>query len=197
MSMMVDAVFAILISMSVISWAIIMWKIMIFYKERKAISDFSKPNGAKSSAANTTGRYAVNAITRKAYEIQSTIPAKDINEYRDMMSMHLFHVLDEIKGSMDKGLPILASIGSTAAFVGLFGTVWGIHETLVGISGINGINLQLITKPMGEALMATAAGIAVAVPAIIAYNAFSRSSHSMAHSLRNIIEYMVAYTRAA
>jgi biopolymer transport protein ExbB len=67
---------------------------------------------------------------------------------------------------------VLASIGATAPFVGLFGTVWGIYHALIGLVGAGSLSLDQVSGPVGEALIMTAAGIAVAVPAVLAYNLF-------------------------
>jgi biopolymer transport protein ExbB len=69
---------------------------------------------------------------------------------------------------------VLASIGSTAPFVGLFGTVWGIYHALAGISAGGGLSIDRVSGPVGEALIMTAAGLAVAIPAVLAYNVFGK-----------------------
>ncbi len=78
--------------------------------------------------------------------------------------------------SLESGLTTLASIGSTAPFVGLFGTVWGIYHALVGISASGAATLDHVAGPVGEALIMTAAGLFVAIPAVLAYNAFNRAN---------------------
>lgn len=76
----------------------------------------------------------------------------------------------------ERGLTLLASIGATAPFVGLFGTVWGIHSALVAIGLTGRGSLDQVAGPVGEALIMTAAGLAVAIPAVLAYNAFARGN---------------------
>lgn len=75
---------------------------------------------------------------------------------------------------LESGLTWLATVGSIAPFVGLFGTVWGIYHALVGIGAAGQITLAAVSGPIGEALVATAAGLAAAIPAVVAYNAFTR-----------------------
>ena len=75
---------------------------------------------------------------------------------------------------LESGLTWLATVGSVAPFVGLFGTVWGIYHALVGIGAAGQITLAAVSGPIGEALVATAAGLAAAIPAVVAYNAFTR-----------------------
>lgn len=77
---------------------------------------------------------------------------------------------------IEQGLTFLASLGSTAPFIGLFGTVWGIYHALVGLSGSSQVVLDKVAGPVGEALIMTAAGLFVAIPAVLAYNAFTRAN---------------------
>jgi biopolymer transport protein ExbB len=92
------------------------------------------------------------------------------------------------------GQVVLASVGSTAPFVGLFGTVWGIYHALLGIAAAGTISIEKVSGPIGEALVMTAAGIAVAVPAVLAYNAFGHrvaaceaELEGFAHDLRALM----------
>lgn len=82
--------------------------------------------------------------------------------------------IDEEAGRLERGLSILASIGSTAPFVGLFGTVWGIYHALIAISLSGQGTLDKVAGPVGEALIMTAIGLAVAIPAVLGYNALIR-----------------------
>jgi biopolymer transport protein ExbB len=82
----------------------------------------------------------------------------------------------ESQAKIESGLTFLASVGSTAPFIGLFGTVWGIYHALVGLSGATQVVLDKVAGPVGEALIMTAAGLFVAIPAVLAYNAFTRGN---------------------
>lgn len=82
----------------------------------------------------------------------------------------------ESQARIESGLTFLASVGSTAPFIGLFGTVWGIYHALAGLSGATQVVLDKVAGPVGEALIMTAAGLFVAIPAVLAYNAFTRSN---------------------
>jgi biopolymer transport protein ExbB len=86
---------------------------------------------------------------------------------------------------LDSGLMLLASVGSTAPFVGLFGTVWGIMLALEGITASGSAALDVVAGPIGEALIATAVGIATAVPAVLAYNHGLRRSRRLGIELEN------------
>ncbi len=93
---------------------------------------------------------------------------------QDLLERCLRQQLQKERSSMESGLALLASVGSTAPFVGLFGTVWGIKNALHDISKAASASLDVVAGPIGEALIATAAGIAVAIPAVLAYNYFVR-----------------------
>src|SRR6185503_11886112 len=94
----------------------------------------------------------------------------------EFLTRAMRRVIDEDTARLESGLTVLASVGSTAPFVGLFGTVWGVYHALVNI-GISGQGtLDKVAGPVGEALIMTALGLAVAIPAVLAYNAFVRSN---------------------
>ena len=85
--------------------------------------------------------------------------------------------------TLESGLAVLASVGSTAPFVGLFGTVWGIMSAMKDISRIGNASIDVVAGPIGEALVATGIGIAVAIPAVLAFNYFVRRVKSVAADL--------------
>ncbi len=94
----------------------------------------------------------------------------------EFLTRSIRRVIDEETAKLESGLTVLASVGSTAPFVGLFGTVWGVYHALVGI-GLSGQGtLDRVAGPVGEALIMTALGLAVAIPAVLAYNGFVRSN---------------------
>jgi biopolymer transport protein ExbB len=84
--------------------------------------------------------------------------------------------INAAQSRLETGLSLLASVGSTAPFVGLFGTVWGIYHALIGISASGQATIDKVAGPVGEALIMTALGIAVAVPAVLGYNALTRGN---------------------
>ena len=94
---------------------------------------------------------------------------------------------------MDAGLSVLASVGATAPFVGLFGTVWGIYHALIGIGFTGQATIDKVAGPVGEALIMTAFGIAVAVPAVLAYNFLLRAHRLIAAELDGFAHDLHAY----
>jgi biopolymer transport protein ExbB len=93
---------------------------------------------------------------------------------RDFLTRSMRRVIDEETARLESGLTVLASVGSTAPFVGLFGTVWGVYHALVSVGMSGQGTLERVAGPVGEALIMTALGLAVAIPAVLAYNAFVR-----------------------
>jgi biopolymer transport protein ExbB len=94
----------------------------------------------------------------------------------DFITRSMRRVIDEETAVLEWGFTVLASIGSTAPFIGLFGTVWSVYHALVGIGASGAGTLDKIAGPVGEALIMTGAGLAVAIPAVLAYNGFARSN---------------------
>jgi len=92
------------------------------------------------------------------------------------------------KEKLESGLVTLATIGSSAPFIGLFGTVWGIYFALIDISASGSASIDVVAKPMGEALVATAFGLFAAIPAVIAFNVFKVKGRSLLQKLRFLID---------
>lgn len=102
----------------------------------------------------------------------------------DWVERQLSMTLDEHKERLNAWLSILASVGSTAPFVGLFGTVWGIYHALIGISNAGQASIDQVAGPIGEALIMTALGLAVAIPAVLGYNALVRGNKGLVHKMQ-------------
>lgn len=94
----------------------------------------------------------------------------------ETLTRSLRNYMVHAQASNESGLTLLASVGSTSPFIGLFGTVWGIYHALVGLAGATQVVLDKVAGPVGEALIMTAAGLFVAIPAVLAYNALSRAN---------------------
>ena len=110
------------------------------------------------------------------------------------LTRRLRDALHGVLAQLQFGQVLLASIGSTAPYIGLFGTVWGIYHALLGISAAGSMTIERVAGPVGEALVMTAAGLAVAIPAVLAYNIFGKMVGSceaelegFAHDLREMI----------
>ncbi len=97
----------------------------------------------------------------------------------DWVTLSLRQAIDEASGKLQTGMAVLASVGSSAPFVGLFGTVWGIYHALVSIGTAGQASIDKVAGPVGEALIMTALGLAVAIPATFGYNALVRGNKAI------------------
>ena len=170
-----------LLVMSVSSWVVILWKAWLL---RRAAGDVARSTAAFWQASSIDdARPKVQAFDRSALVIP-LISAIKIEENGTLAaagdkSQQLTRVLrDALHAVLHKlqfGQVLLATVGSTAPFVGLLGTVWGIYHALIGISSAGQITIDKISGPVGESLIMTAAGLAVAIPAVLAYNVLGRA----------------------
>ena len=111
---------------------------------------------------------------RRAARMQGDATLAGAVDRDELVTRVLRQEMTQTSSRLESGLTFLASVGSTAPFVGLFGTVWGIYHALLGIAGSGQVLIDQVAGPVGEALVMTAAGLAVAIPAVLAYNAFTR-----------------------
>lgn len=197
-SAVLAVVFFILIAMSFASWYVIFWKGMklkreyAFYQtflvKHANIKDWPSRNDFKDADGS------VKFLLEEVQKLKAILPHYESHEAKkEILTMHLLQTLDEIRSWLDKGLTILASIGSSAPFIGLFGTVWGIYNALASIAAQGNAGLSVVAGPMGEALVATAIGLFAAIPAVLAYNSFVRLNRLLVQNLRHIAEQMVVY----
>ena len=111
----------------------------------------------------------------------------------ELITRALRQRINEASARLESGLTFLASVGATAPFVGLFGTVWGIYRALLGIAAAGTIAIEKVAGPVGEALIMTALGLAVAIPAVLAYNAFTRVNRMVLAQLDGFAHDLHAY----
>jgi biopolymer transport protein ExbB len=169
-----------LLAMSVASWVVILWKAWLL---RRAGRDVSRSTAAFWQAPSIAeGQHRVGAFDREAL-VLPLIVAVQVQAQGSLAaagdrSQQLTRMLrDALHGVLDKlqfGQVLLASVGATAPFVGLLGTVWGIYHALTGIAAAGQISIDKVAGPVGEALIMTAAGLVVAIPAVLGYNVFGR-----------------------
>jgi biopolymer transport protein ExbB len=195
------AVALMLLAMSVSAWVVILWKGWILHRARnqlaKAVRAFwaaeSMDAGAQRlQALDTAGvllpllQAATSADAPGTLATQAVAGSQLTRRLRDALHASL--------ARLQYGQVLLASIGSTSPFVGLFGTVWGIYHALLSISVAGAITIEKVAGPVGEALVMTAAGLAVAIPAVLAYNLFGKwvascetELEGFAHDLRELL----------
>jgi biopolymer transport protein ExbB len=192
------AVFLLLCAMSLVSWTIIFWKAWSLFQERALFQAFRQryvttPDWPRQEIVGVKPTGSAGLLLQQAERLESVLVTCPVAERRDILSMHLVQVLDVIRVKLDQGLTVLASIGSASPFIGLFGTVWGIYGALMKISTQGQAGLSVVAGPMGEALVATAAGLFAAIPAVLAYNGFVRLNRLLVQDLRHVGEQMAIY----
>jgi biopolymer transport protein ExbB len=190
-----------LLLMSVSAWVVIFWKGWLL---RRVHVDMQRAVPAFWAAASVdAGRERLAAFDREAIlspllDAALTVPPGGTLEAKghadSQLTRRLRDALHGVLAQLQFGQVLLASIGSTAPFIGLFGTVWGIYHALLSISAAGAITIEKVSGPVGESLVMTAAGLAVAIPAVLAYNVFGKrvaaceaELEGFAHDLREMI----------
>ncbi|WP_422011366.1 MotA/TolQ/ExbB proton channel family protein [Roseateles sp.] len=197
------AVALVLLVMSVSAWALILWKTWLLRRARHGLARAVPAFWA--AAGVIEGRSALQSFDTEqlllplldaatAETRNATLDAAGKRESR--LTRRLRDALHAVLARLQFGQVALASIGATAPFVGLFGTVWGIYHALLSISAAGNLTIDKISGPVGEALVMTAAGLAVAIPAVLAYNVFGKLVASceadlegFAHDLRELLDH--------
>ena len=152
----VRGVFIVLIALSLLSWTIMLykgWQLRALYLGERAYAGQGAPRADLPSAFVAKG-------------LAGTAPCERENLTRALLS--------ESRLDTESGLTMLATIGNTAPFIGLFGTVWGIMHALQGLSSAEALSMDMVAGPVAEALVATAAGLFTAIPAVVGYNLLLR-----------------------
>ena len=170
----------ILLIMSMGSWYVIFTKLfeqrsMLKSAEASADSFWKAPSikaGASELVEGSAFRYIADAGIKASDHHEGTM-VEQIDKHT-WVGMRVERAVGSVQSRLTDGLAVLATVGSTAPFVGLFGTVWGIYHALMAIGMSGQGTLDKVAGPVGEALIMTALGLAVAIPAVLAYNAFNR-----------------------
>ena len=170
-----------LLLMSVCSWVVIVWKTWLLQRAgadiRRCAAAFWQ--GASVAAATPTvqafDREALVLPLIEAIQPQANNSLATAGDRSQQLTRVLRDALHGVLAKLHYGQVLLATVGSTAPFVGLLGTVWGIYRALIGIADAGQVSIDKISGPVGEALIMTAAGLAVAIPAVLAYNVMGRA----------------------
>ena len=194
------SVATLLLAMSVSAWVLILWKGRVLHRARRDIERAVPAFWAADSWQSGQSRLA--ALDREQVLLpllQATLSADASGTLAtraaagSQLTRRLRDALHRGLAHLQFGQVLLASIGSTAPFIGLFGTVWGIYHALLSISAAGSITIDKVAGPVGEALVMTAAGLAVAIPAVLAYNLFGKwvaaceaELEGFAHDLREM-----------
>ena len=196
-----------LLGMSLASWIVILLKALDILRYRKLASgtepfwhsaDLAEGLAKLAPAQDNPfhqlaieGREAAHHVRHREGTPRTEL--HDSLDVSDWVTRCLRNCIDEFTARLQSGLAILASVGSTAPFIGLFGTVWGIYHALVAIGSSGQSTIDKVAGPIGESLIMTALGLAVAIPAVLGYNALVRGNKSILTRLNRFAHDLHAY----
>ena len=174
------AVAILLLLMSIASWVVILWKAWLLRRAGgdvvRSVAAFWQAPSLDDAASRVggfdRGQLVLPLVQATQLPAGGTLAAA--GDRAQQLTRALRDALHGIMGRLQFGQVLLATVGSIAPFVGLLGTVWGIYHALISIAGSGQISIEKVAGPVGEALIMTAAGLAVAIPAVLAYNWFGR-----------------------
>ena len=185
----VKSVIIILIACSVYSWAVIIEKFRLFKKINLSSEEFENKFWNSKSAETFYNSLPSKVDDPMAVVFQeameSLLKKKTKSNLSEKMNIFLEVGIEKQMSKIDKGFTFLATVGSTAPFIGLFGTVWGIMNSFQSIAISRNTSLAIVAPGIAEALFATALGLLAAIPAVVAYNKFNTESNRYSQKLEN------------
>ena len=200
--MVVKAVMIFLVLCSLATWAILFEKLVVFSRARranqrflKAFRDNDKPAMQDQADASAMGRmWQVAQAELRRFGKDRTADADQINRLLQRMSLTASIPQERDMARLGSMMGVLATIGATAPFIGLFGTVWGILNSFASIATMKTASLAIVAPGIAEALLATALGLFAAIPAVMIFNKFARDINHFVGSLDNFSAEMLAST---
>ena len=185
----VKTVILMLIGCSIYSWAIIIEKFRLFKKINTESNEFEEKFWKSKSAETFYNNLPTNLQNPMALlfkdSMQTLLKSKSKSNLSERLSDMLEVSIEKQVVKLEKGFTFLATVGSTAPFIGLFGTVWGIMNSFQSIAISRNTSLAIVAPGIAEALFATALGLLAAIPAVIAYNKFNNDSKKYSQKLEN------------
>jgi len=185
----VKSVILMLIGCSIYSWAIIIEKFRLFKKINLESEEFEEKFWKSKSAETFYNNLPANVANPMSLlfkdSMQTILKAKSKSNLNEKLGSVLEVNIEKQMSKLDKGFTFLATVGSTAPFIGLFGTVWGIMNSFQSIAISRNTSLAIVAPGIAEALFATALGLLAAIPAVVAYNKFNNDSKKYSQKLVN------------
>jgi len=195
-----------LLACSIVTWVILLtrfWELRNLRKLKPELDHFWRATSYEQGLESFSNRdlnpfyhLAKSAATASAHHQNQAHDHRELLQtlnYSEWMARSLKNSIDGIAASFQKGLTFLGSTGAISPFIGLFGTVWGIYHALIAISSSGSAQLDQVAGPIGEALIMTALGLAVAIPAVLAFNAINRANKLMVADLNRFGNDLLAY----
>ena len=187
--LVVKAVILMLIGCSVYSWAIIIEKFRLFKKINSESDEFEERFWKSKSAETFYNNLPADLENPMALlfkdSMQALLKAKNKSNLNERMTSIIEVNIEKQLVTLEKGFTFLATVGSTAPFIGLFGTVWGIMNSFQSIAISRNTSLAIVAPGIAEALFATALGLLAAIPAVVAYNKYNNDSKKYSQKLEN------------
>tara|TARA_B100000085_G_C18429163_1_gene466050 strand:+ start:159 stop:833 length:675 start_codon:yes stop_codon:yes gene_type:complete len=185
----VKSVIILLIACSIYSWAVIIEKLKLFKKINKSTEEFETKFWNSKSAETFYNNLPANIDDPMALvfkdAMQNLLKRRSKTDLNNRMTTLLETGIEKQMSKISKGFTFLATVGSTAPFIGLFGTVWGIMNSFQSIAISRNTSLAIVAPGIAEALFATALGLLAAIPAVVAYNKFNNDSLKYSQKLEN------------
>jgi biopolymer transport protein ExbB len=192
----VQVVMAVLLLASLATWTVLIAKgVELFVARRRLTASLQVVRASAGVASLAMGAVGATTgilleATREELLLSGDLPAEGV---KDRIALRLRRLEHGMSRRMARGTGLLASIGSCGPFVGLFGTVWGIMNSFVGIAQTHTTNLAVVAPGIAEALLATACGLAAAIPAVLTYNVFARALAGYRASLADVSAALIAH----
>ena len=192
----VKSVIIILIAASIYSWAIIIEKFKMFKKINQSTVEFEEKFWKSKSAESFYNNLPANKddpmsnVFRKTMQV--VLKSRSRSNLNEKLSGLLESNIESEVNLLEKNFSFLATVGSTAPFIGLFGTVWGIMNSFQSIAVSRNTSLAIVAPGIAEALFATALGLLAAIPAVIAYNKFNNDSKKYSQRLENFAKRFIS-----
>jgi biopolymer transport protein ExbB len=195
-----------LLTCSIVTWVILLtrvWELRNLRKLKPELEQFwratSYEQGLEVFSNHASNPYYQIAKSASGASVHHQSQSNNHREllqtlnYSEWMARSIKNSIDSVAASLKKGLTFLGSTGAVAPFIGLFGTVWGIYHALISISSSGSAQIDQVAGPIGEALIMTALGLAVAIPAVLGFNAINRGNKLLVAELNRFGNDLLAY----
>jgi len=195
-----------LLTCSIVTWVILLtrvWELRNLRKLKPELEQFWRATSYEQGlevfsnhASNPYYQIAKSASSASVHHQSQSNNHRELLQtlnYSEWMARSIKNSIDSVAASLQKGLTFLGSTGAVAPFIGLFGTVWGIYHALISISSSGSAQIDQVAGPIGEALIMTALGLAVAIPAVLGFNAINRGNKLLVTELNRFGNDLLAY----
>lgn len=181
--------FVILMAMSVASWTVILVRLILQIAQKRRSRAFRQELEAQSSLADFVGTRPADPLEEPFSWLMAELSKADRSA--EALAQRAQTLMDRIAARLENGLTLLGTVASTAPFVGLFGTVWAVYHALVAIGMTGSAGLEQVAAPVGEALIMTGLGLAVAIPAVVGYNLIVRGNRLLLSDLNGFAQELI------